>query len=101
MFQTKTAVRQVAVSRSGNQSDQFLVFIDENRDIFCTALKNDGHFETYKIGTQVLHAMWGSASNILVGLHDECYTIWYCPGEACTDPTVIALTTVTFEWDQT
>lgn len=51
-------------------------------------------------GTQVSSAMWGSDTNILVGLHDDCYSIWYCPGEACMDPTVIALTTLTFEFDR-
>lgn len=39
--------------------------------------------------------MWATDANILVGLHDSSYTIWYCPGEACMDPTVIALTKVT------
>lgn len=49
------------------------------------------------IGTQVMSVMWASESNILIGLHDACYSIWYCPGEASIDPTVIALTTVTFD----
>lgn len=41
--------------------------------------------------------MWATESNILVGLHDASYTVWYCPGEACMDPTVVALTKVTSE----
>lgn len=41
--------------------------------------------------------MWSSESNIYVGLHDSCYTVWYCPGEASNDPTLIALTAVTFD----
>lgn len=49
------------------------------------------------IGTQVLSTMWASESNVLVGLHDASYSIWYCPGEACSDPTVIALTKVIFD----
>lgn len=48
-------------------------------------------------GTQVLSTMWASESNMLVGLHDASYSIWYCPGEACMDPTVVALTRVTFD----
>lgn len=47
------------------------------------------------VGTQVLATMWASESNILVGMHDSSYSIWYCPGEASSDPTVIALTKVT------
>lgn len=49
-YQTKSAVQQIAVSRAGNLSDQYLVFIDVNRDIFCTSLKSDGSPEIYKIG---------------------------------------------------
>lgn len=41
--------------------------------------------------------MWATESNMLVGLHDASYTVWYCPGEACMDPTVVALTKVTSE----
>lgn len=54
-------------------------------------------WKTFEIftGTQVLATMWASESNILVGMHDSSYSIWYCPGEASSDPTVIALTKVT------
>lgn len=115
---TKATVHQIAVSRAGNLDDQYLVFVDSNRDIFCTSLRNGSNFVIHKIGeilkflflieqktqeknleifvgTQVLSTMWASESNILVGLHDSSYSIWYCPGEASPDPTVIALTKVT------
>lgn len=48
---TKTTVQQIALSRAGTKEDQYIVFIDTNRDIFCTSLKNDSNFEIYKIGT--------------------------------------------------
>lgn len=48
-------------------------------------------------GTQVLSTMWASESNMLVGLHDASYSVWYCPGEACMDATVISLTKVTVD----
>lgn len=47
---TKTTVQQIAVSRAGTIDDQYMVFIDTNRDIFCTSLKNGSNFEIYKIG---------------------------------------------------
>lgn len=118
--QTKTTVQQLVVSRAGTLSDQYLVYIDTNRDIFCVSLSSDASYEIFKIGkiashvryfsiferksffshfkgTQVISALWASDSGILVGLHDSCYSVWYCPGEACADPTVIALTTITFD----
>lgn len=48
---TKTTVQQIAVSRAGTIDDQYLVFVDSNRDIFCTSLKNGSNFEIHKIGT--------------------------------------------------
>lgn len=47
---TKTTVHQIAVSRAGTIDDQYLIFVDTNRDIFCTSLKNGSNFEIHKIG---------------------------------------------------
>lgn len=47
---TNTIVQQIAVSRAGTIDDQYLIFVDTNRDIFCTSLKNGSHFEIHKIG---------------------------------------------------
>lgn len=54
VYQTKSVVQQIAVSRGGNQDDQYLIFIDANRDIFCATLKSDANFEIYKIGEAVM-----------------------------------------------
>lgn len=95
---TKTGITQVAVCRAGIQEDQYIAYIDVNRDLFCAMIQNNGgSFEFFKIGTQLLSILWSSESNILVGLHDSSYSVWYCPGEACADPTLIALTTLTFD----
>lgn len=48
--QTKTSVQQLAASRAGSIEDQYVVFVDRNRDLFCTSLKTDSQFEIYKIG---------------------------------------------------
>lgn len=47
---TKTIVKQISVSRAGSIDDQYLVFVDRNRDLFCTSLRTDTNFEIYKIG---------------------------------------------------
>lgn len=51
--QTKTTVQQIAVSRAGTMDDQYLVFVDSNRDIFCTSVKNGSNFEIFKIGKRL------------------------------------------------
>lgn len=49
--QNKVNIGQVYVSRAGNQEEQFLVFIDVNRDLLCTTASNSSSSaEIYKIG---------------------------------------------------
>jgi intraflagellar transport protein 80 len=85
------------VNRSGSVDDQYLVFIDVNRDLYLTTIRSGSDYKLHKIGTQVTSVMWSSECNVLVGLHDSCYSIWYCPGEACSDPSLIALTTLSYD----
>ena len=94
---SKSTVIEVDVCRFGNPDDQYLVFIDVNHDLFITCVRSSPDYVVHKIGTQVTTAMWSTDTNILVGLHDSCYSVWYCPGEACADPTLIALTTFTYD----
>jgi intraflagellar transport protein 80 len=93
----KQLITDICVNRAGSVDDQYLIFIDSNRDLYLTAIRSGADFNLHKIGTQVTSVMWSSECNVLVGLHDSCYSIWYCPGEACTDPSLIALTTLSFD----
>uniref|UniRef100_A0A336MI21 CSON001587 protein n=1 Tax=Culicoides sonorensis TaxID=179676 RepID=A0A336MI21_CULSO len=96
VIKNKTPILELLVCRSGNSENQYLCFIDTNRDLFVVSIPSGPDFIINKIGTQVISGMWSSESNIYVGLHDACYSVWYCAGEASIDPTLIALTTVTY-----
>jgi intraflagellar transport protein 80 len=99
-IQSKTPITDVALSQAAGGEDQYLVFIDVNHDLFLTTCNNQTRTEgeIFKIGTQIVAVMWSSDTNILVGLHDSaCYSVWYAPGEAASDPTLIALTTSTHD----
>ncbi|XP_052871206.1 intraflagellar transport protein 80 homolog [Anopheles cruzii] len=93
----KVAIVEVAVCRFGSPDDQYLVYVDANQDLHITNCTGSSEYVTHKIGTQVHRVMWSNDTNILVGLHDLSYSVWYCPGEACADPTLIALTTFTYD----
>lgn len=41
--------------------------------------------------------MWCTEANILVGLLDAAYNVWYCPGEAANDPILLQLATIQFD----
>ncbi|XP_030383266.1 intraflagellar transport protein 80 homolog [Scaptodrosophila lebanonensis] len=109
-LRAKQQLSEIATCRAGTVDDQFVVFIDTNRELYITEARNlngtteragngatSSPGEIYKIGTQVIAVKWASETNILVGVHDSCYSIWYCPGEGAADPTIIALTTVTID----
>lgn len=106
---TKNELIEIAACRAGNANDQFVVMIDSNGELYIvqcqsltersqdslkSSLSGQDNAEMYKIGTQVTAVKWASETNILVGLHDTSYSIWYCAGEGCTDSTIINLTTV-------
>lgn len=53
-IQTKMQIKQIAVSRAGKQDDQYIVFIDNNRDLFGAEIRTDSEFEMEKIGMHFL-----------------------------------------------
>lgn len=94
----KSSVASIFACKAGSSDDQYLAVIDCNKEFFITSTKSGSdNNEMFKIGTEVIDAIWGNETNILVGLHDNSYSIWYCPGESAADPTLIALTTVTLD----
>lgn len=116
LLRNRYPVTQVTASRAGHADHQFVVWIDSNRDAYCAtnlcggadggssdSSGHDTHYDDrltdlYKLGSQVLRCLWSADSNQLVALHDGgTYSVWYAPGEACADPTLLALTTGTAE----
>ncbi|XP_068151961.1 intraflagellar transport protein 80 homolog [Drosophila tropicalis] len=116
-LRAKQQLSEIAACRAGTADDQFVAFIDGNRELYICETRNlsgggggtttgtvggterisNNQDEIYKIGTQLTDIKWASETNILVGVHDACYSIWYCPGEGASDPTIIALTTITLD----
>lgn len=113
-LRSKTQFVEIAACRAGTPNDQFIAMIDSNRELYIAESRNlnstsnertlASNFhnpsyvgEIYKIGSQVTAIKWASESNILVGVHDNSYSIWYCPGEGASDPTIISLTTATMD----
>ncbi|XP_004524855.1 intraflagellar transport protein 80 homolog [Ceratitis capitata] len=121
-LRAKSQIAEISACRAGTLDDQYVVLIDNNRELYITESRNlngagggaaaaggagnaerglngrnSNCGEIYKIGTQLTTVMWASETNILVGVHDTCYSIWYCPGEGAADPTLIALTTLTID----
>lgn len=69
----KQVITDISVNRNGSFDDQYLVFIDSNRDLYLTSIRSGSDYNLHKIGTQVTSVLWSSEVNVLVGLHDSCY----------------------------
>lgn len=96
-LQCRLQVLELALNRADTSDHQYLAFIDVNRDLNISAIRNPNEFTPTKIGTQLKAILWSSDTNILAGLHDDHYSVWYCAGEAHLDSTLITITTVTVE----
>lgn len=49
-IQNKSSLTEISLCRAGNSDDQYLVFIDENRDLYITSVRSGPDFVIYKIG---------------------------------------------------
>lgn len=58
-LQHKVNITEISVCRAGSQDDQYIVFIDEHRDLFCATIKRiqNQTDEIYKIGTLLLRSV--------------------------------------------
>lgn len=51
LIQSKVNITEVKISRAGNQDDQYIVYIDTNRDLYCSSIVLGGvNAEIFKIG---------------------------------------------------
>lgn len=53
-IQNKSSLTEISLCRAGNSDDQYLVFIDKNRDLYITSVRSGPDFVIYKIGKVVL-----------------------------------------------
>lgn len=95
-LQSRTLVNTIALNRASTDG-QYLAVLDVNRDLYITSVRNQNEFALFKIGNQVNHMIWGSDTNILAGLQEDRYSVWYCAGEASFDQSLTSLTTTVHE----
>lgn len=66
-LQHKTNLTEISVCRAGHQEDQYIVFIDEHRDLFCATVKRiqNQDEEIYKIGNRMFSNLTVYAKQLL------------------------------------
>ncbi|XP_070099120.1 intraflagellar transport protein 80 homolog isoform X5 [Equus caballus] len=89
----KSEVLEIALDQKGLTNDRKIAFIDKNRDLYITSVKRFGKEEQIiKLGTMVHTLAWSDTCNILCGLQDTRFTVWYYPNTVYVDRDILPKT---------
>ncbi|XP_010583274.1 PREDICTED: intraflagellar transport protein 80 homolog isoform X3 [Haliaeetus leucocephalus] len=89
----KTEIVEIALDQKGLTSERKIAFIDKNRDLHITSVKRFGKEQKIvKIGTMVQTLAWNDTSNILCGIQDTHFTVWYYPNTVYVDKDLLPKT---------
>ncbi|XP_042313892.1 intraflagellar transport protein 80 homolog isoform X2 [Sceloporus undulatus] len=89
----KTEIMEIALDQKGLTNERKIAFIDKNRDLYITSVKRFGKEQkVIKIGTMVHTLAWNDMCNILCGLQDTRFTVWYYPSVVYVDKELLPKT---------
>ncbi|XP_074224840.1 intraflagellar transport protein 80 homolog isoform X3 [Camelus bactrianus] len=89
----KNEILEIALDQKGLTNDRKIAFIDKNRDLCITSVKRFGKEEQIvKLGTMVHTLAWNDTCNILCGLQDTRFTVWYYPNTVYVDRDILPKT---------
>ncbi|NWH45804.1 IFT80 protein, partial [Fregata magnificens] len=89
----KTEIVEIALDQKGLTSERKIAFIDKNRDLYITSVKRFGKEQKIvKIGTMVQTLAWNDTSNMLCGIQDTRFTVWYYPNTVYVDKDLLPKT---------
>nr|XP_030698247.1 intraflagellar transport protein 80 homolog isoform X5 [Globicephala melas] len=89
----KNEILEIALDQKGLTNDRKIAFIDKNRDLCITSVKRFGKEEQIiKLGTMVHTLAWSDTCNILCGLQDTRFTVWYYPNTVYVDRDILPKT---------
>ncbi|XP_055022871.1 intraflagellar transport protein 80 homolog isoform X1 [Boleophthalmus pectinirostris] len=81
----KMEVVDVALDQCGPLKERKIAFIDKNRDLYLTSVHHGRQPKICKIGSMVHCMQWNDSSNILCGIQDNQFTVWYYPSVVFVD----------------
>ncbi|XP_070399693.1 intraflagellar transport protein 80 homolog isoform X2 [Nothobranchius furzeri] len=87
----KLEVVEIALDQCGPSSERKIAFIDKNRDLYLTSVRHlRKEPKVCKIGSMVHSMAWNDSANILCGIQDHQFTVWYDPGVVFTDKELLS-----------
>ncbi|XP_008424046.1 intraflagellar transport protein 80 homolog [Poecilia reticulata] len=92
----KLEVLEVALDQCGPSSERKISLIDKNHDLYLTSVHHLGKEpKICKIGSMVHSMAWNDTANILCGIQDIQFTVWYYPSVVFADKELLPRTIYT------
>ncbi|XP_044147988.1 intraflagellar transport protein 80 homolog [Bufo gargarizans] len=89
----KIEVVEIALDQGGPANERKIAFVDKNRDLYISTVRRLGKEQrAVKIGSMVHTLAWCDLSNILCGIQDSRFTVWYYPNVAYVDKELLLKT---------
>uniref|UniRef100_A0A8C9ZRD1 Intraflagellar transport 80 homolog (Chlamydomonas) n=1 Tax=Sander lucioperca TaxID=283035 RepID=A0A8C9ZRD1_SANLU len=89
----KLEVVEIALDQCGPSTERKIALIDKNRDLYLTSVRHLGREpKICKIGSMVHSMAWNDTANILCGIQDNQFTVWYYPSAVFTDKELLPKT---------
>uniref|UniRef100_A0A3B5LZU8 Intraflagellar transport 80 homolog (Chlamydomonas) n=1 Tax=Xiphophorus couchianus TaxID=32473 RepID=A0A3B5LZU8_9TELE len=89
----KLEVLEIALDQCGPSTERKIALIDKNRDLHLTSVHHLGKEpKICKIGSMVHSMAWNDSANILCGIQDIQFTVWYYPSVVFTDKELLPRT---------
>ncbi|KAM4566832.1 intraflagellar transport protein 80 homolog [Odontesthes bonariensis] len=89
----KLEVVDIALDQCGPSTERKIALIDKNRDLYLTSVRHLGREpKICKIGSMVHCVAWNDSANILCGIQDNEFTVWYYPSVVFTDKELLPKT---------
>lgn len=81
----------MALDQAGTANERKLAFVDKNRDLYLSNVRTIGtQRKIHKLGTNISSFVWNDAYNMLAGIADSRFTIWYYPSIVYVDKNLLA-----------
>ncbi|KAK3513485.1 hypothetical protein QTP70_015507, partial [Hemibagrus guttatus] len=92
----KMEVMVIALDQCGASNDRKIALIDKNNDLYLTSVRRLGREQSmHKIGSMVHTMTWNDSANILCGIQDNQFTVWYYPSVVFVDKDLLPNTLFT------
>ncbi|XP_059507049.1 intraflagellar transport protein 80 homolog isoform X4 [Stegostoma tigrinum] len=89
----KIEVMEVALDQFGSANERKIAIIDKNRDLYIASVRRFGKEQKIiKIGTMVHSIAWNDKINILCGMQNMHFVVWYYPNTIYVDKELLSKT---------